>query len=346
MKTKRINGLDLAIGASIPLMLFFGFFLEIGMANESFSRDRFTWLFDGSVAVFLFYAGLTAGFSASLPSNLRSVRRYLVRRGVLFLFVGLLLSFLWPSNLFTTLGLVSLLGAVLILLQTSLLRTVIVLFFLASLYTYTFVQTSTDLAVLRLSKPEQVVQNILYEGYYAFLPWVVFFLSGMSFSRNPILHGTKHVPALALGGASIVAGLMVELLFSEGFFQTATKAVSPCPELSFASLLLPSFILVFIGIGIVSARLALARNTASSTSLVSRCFQFIAKTKYSLLLLQASAGILASLRLGAGESYAWTTLAVFTLVVLGISAGFLFLWVKRFGSGPVEQVLRAMVTKK
>lgn len=346
MKTKRINGLDLAIGVSIPLMLFFGFFLEIGMANDSFSRDRFTWLFDGSVAVFLFYAGLTAGFSASLPSNLRSVRRYLVRRGLLFVALGLLLSFFWPSNLFTTLGLVSLVGAVLILLQTSLLRAAIVLFFLASLYTYTFVQTSTELCVLHISRPEQCLTNILYQGYYAFLPWVVFFLAGMSFSRNPILHGTKHLPAMALAAISIIAGLMVELLFSKGFFQTATKAVSPWPDMSLGSLLLPSFVLVFIGIAILSARLALARNTGASTSLVSRGFQFIAKTKYSLLLMQASAGILADLRLQAGESYAWSTLAVFTLVVLAISIGFLFLWVKRFGSGPVEQVLRAMVTKK
>lgn len=344
MKTKRITGLDLAVGLLLPLIVYFGLHLDIGQGLSEFPREQFHLIFDGAVAIFMFINGLTTGFSAGINGNGASVQRYLVKRGLVFTALGGVVSIFWPSNLFLLFGTSSLAMALLLPLHSTILRFVAFALALYALYIYTLTDVTIALSVFSQGVPVGSIIHLLQNGYYAFVPWFVFMLFGFLFSRSQLHLETSARLRSLFGALLLLAALAIELVFEGNVLSvrqsTGGENITPL------HLTMASFFFAAHGLALFFVQFALKLNERWPASKSMSALKHYAKMKYSMLLAQATAGALAALLLGAGESFGMLTIVIFSLVVTLISALFAYVWSLRFAAGPVELVLRALTSKK
>lgn len=346
MKTKRITGLDLAVGMLLPLIVYYGLHLGIGQGRSEFRREQFHLIFDGAVAVFMFIHGLTTGFSAGINNNSGSVQRYLMKRGLVFIGIGVVLSWFWPTNLFLLLGTASLGLALILPLHSTIIRFVGFALALYALYLYTLTDVTILLDITSQDVPLGNLLHLWQTGYYAFVPWFVFMIFGFLFSRSQLHLETAARLRYVCGTILLVAAVLVELVFENNLLHV--RPVTRASETSLTPLhgVMATFFLAAHGLALFVIQFALTLNERWPASKAMAALKHYAKMKYSMLLAQAAAGALAALLLDDGESYGAVTIVIFSIVVTIISALFAYVWSLRFAAGPVELLLRAVTTRK
>ncbi len=346
MKTKRITGLDLAVGMLLPILVYFGLHLGIGQGRSEFPREQFHLIFDGAVAIFMFINGLTTGFSAGINGNSASVQRYLIKRGLVFTALGIVVSIFWPTNLFLIFGTASLALAFILPFHSTILRFVGFALALYALYIYTLTDITIALSVFSQEVPLGNLLHLWQTGYYAFVPWFVFMLFGFLFSRSSLHLESSARLRYLFGALLLVAALALELLFEGNVLTTRQLTSSRDASTTPLHLTMASFFFAAHGLALFFVQFALKLNERWPASKPMAALKHYAKMKYSMLLAQATAGALAALFLNDGESFGVLTIIIFSLVVTLISALFAYVWSLRFAAGPVELVLRALTTRK
>lgn len=346
MKTKRITGLDLAVGLLLPIIVYYGLSLGIGQGRSKFPREQFHLIFDGAVAIFMFINGLAAGFSAGVNRNSDAVQRYVLQRGVVFFALGLIVSLVWPSNLFLLSGSTSIVMAFMLQLHSTILRFIGFSLALYTIYIYTLTDVNVGLSVFHQNGLIGSLFHLWQNGYYAFVPWFIFMLFGFLFSRSPLHLESAARLRYILGAVLLVVALVSEFIFETNVF--TSRRILNADALNHTGLHLSMFSFLFAahGLALLFFQLTTQINARWPDAKVLAALKHYSKMKYSMLLAQATAGALAALLLDAGESFGALTIVIFSLVVTAISALFAYVWSLRFAAGPVELVLRALTTRK
>lgn len=345
MRVRRITGFDLIVACLLPIILYYSFHLGLGQNKAVFRRDQFHIVFDGAVAVFLFINGLTTGFATISGQSPRLMSKYLVRKGSLFLIMGLALSFVRVPDFFVLLGLSSLAAAVLIPLTSTLIRVFVTILLLVSFYLYFLTDGQINIAPFFGEQPIGFIKHFITSGYYAILPWMVFYFGGVLHSRRLIFRVERPDWATTVIGLILIGlALAVEVFLSSRFHRLTDDNSAPFP-VGHLHLLFPSFIIGAFGLAFILSNLALKLNRPSFNDRF-KVFKNFAKMKYSVLLALVIAGYFASLRIGPFENFGYRTIILFSLLVTGVTVIFSFIWLKKFSNGPVEMILRQLTPKK
>lgn len=346
MKVKRITGFDIAAGLLIPIALYYFFHLGIGQNKDSFRRDQFSLIFDGAVAAFVFLNGLTIGLSVAAGDGMKGVQKYLTRRGLVFIGIGCILDLTGMPHIFTLLGLLSLAASVFVPLSSLLIRVFTTVLLIIAFYFYFLTDIRINLDAFGGGSVLHFLSHHGVYGYYSLLSWAPFFLGGVLFSRR--LLDRRFKPGLGGAGRALLLvalGVLAEILLSERFPNLGGVAASPYPFMQPIQFLYPSFMLSAFGICLVIGNLS-SGTGGNSVLPFSGMLKNYGKLKYSILLAAVIGGWLASLLLTGIENYGYRTIALFTLLVWGITLLGSALWLRYFNAGPVEMLLRTIAPGK
>ncbi len=345
MRVRRITGFDLIVACLLPIILYYAFHLGLGQNKAVFRRDQFHIVFDGAVAVFLFINGLTTGFATISGQSPRLMSKYLVRKGIVFLILGMALSFIRVPDFFVLIGLCSIAASVLIPLTSTLIRVFVTVLLLVSFYLYFLTDGQINIAPFFGNQPMGFIKHFVSSGYYGVLPWMVFYFGGVLHSRRLIFRVERPDWATAvIGFVFIGLAIAIEWFLSDRFHRLTDSSSAPFP-VGHLHLLFPSFIIGAFGLAFILSNLALKLNRPSFNDRF-KVFKNFAKMKYSVLLALVVAGFFASLRIGSFENFGYRTIFLFSLLVTGVLIIFAHFWLKKFSNGPVEMVLRQLTPKK
>ena len=192
--TSRIIGLDVARALAITGMAWIHFALVLsanhfGSTTSGYILEN---ILDGRpAAMFMIIAGI--GISLRLNdkreiTQIRSIRKTLVRRGVFFLIVGFGVLIFWPGDILRVYGIAYLAAAC--HLTTSSVRIValislVVLSFLILIFVIPF-ETNWDFETMEYHHLWTIsggTLNLFYNGFRAVLPWVGLLFLGMLIGR-------------------------------------------------------------------------------------------------------------------------------------------------------------------
>lgn len=345
MALKRINGLDLAVAILLPFVIYYGYHLGLGQNKEAFRRDQLHLVFDGGVAVFIFVNGLTSGLSMASVRR-KKVRNYLFRKGLLLAVIGLLASFCKVPSIFMLLGLVSMASSQLVQLTSNLLRIFVGVLLGTSAWLYFLTDTKVDIAPLLRGADLHMIMHYAYTGYYAFLPWALFFIAGILHSRWILSRPSKSSKTgLVSGVVIILIGIGSETFFGNRFPMLGGEGSSPYPLMQPIQFLFPSFLITTFGTSLVVTHLAFRFNEFEQSKFLSAVHGF-ARMKYSVLAAAIAAGCLAELLLNHGSNFGHQTIALFTVMVCVITFVASIVWLRFFSNGPIEALLRVITPSR
>jgi hypothetical protein len=342
MKLKRVTGFDVAVALLVPVALYYIFHLGIGQNKGTFRRDQFNLIFDGAVAAFVFINGISLGLSMASGEYIDSTRRYFILRGLTFIGIGLLVDLSGMPHIFTLLGLLSIGASAFVPLSSSLLRVLTTVLLTIAFYFYFLTDIRINIeATQGTSVVHYLAHHTLY-GYYSLLSWAPFFVGGVLFSRQLLnRHFKPGLLGVKLSVVIVVIGVVVEILLSNRFPNLGGKSASPYPFMQLLQFLYPSFTITAFGLSLAIANLAVAVNEHSESRFKALLRNY-GKVKYSVLLAALIAGWFATLLLAGNQNFGYRTVALFTLVVWGISFAGTAVWLRYFSTGPVEMLLRAI----
>ena len=181
MKAPRIAGLDMANALALPGLILTSFVLVLTDVFTKTMVIEHDIIRDVWGCLFLFVSGMLVTITMhGARKRSRSKKKYFMRKGVVFLVLGLLFSLIWPVNLLIVLGIMFLAAPYFALLNSNILKSLMVLVFLAAVFMNQFGDISlrpTHLSV-ELVNPSTLLNylsNIGINGYYALIPWSGFF---------------------------------------------------------------------------------------------------------------------------------------------------------------------------
>lgn len=346
MKVKRITGFDIAAGLLIPVALYYFFHLGIGQNKDSFRRDQFNLIFDGAVAAFVFLNGLTIGLSVAGGDGINGMQKYLIRRGLVFVGIGCLLDLTGMPHIFTLLGLLSMAASAFVPLSSLLLRVFTTVLLIIAFYIYFLTDIRINVDPFGGGSAVHFLAHHGVYGYYSVLSWAPFFLGGVLFSRRLLDRHFK--PGWASAGRALTLaglGIIAEILLNERFPNLGGIAASPYPFMQAIQFLYPSFMLTAFGLCLVIGNLT-AGTGGKSTLQLAATLKDYGRLKYSVLMAATVGAWLASLLLSGIENFGYRTIALFTLLVWGITLLGSALWLRFFSAGPVEMLLRYIAPGK
>lgn len=346
MKIRRLSGFDLVIGITLPVIIYYTLHLGAGQNRDLFRRDQFHLILDGVIAIFLFTNGLTTGLAGQMNPSHRGLQRYLVGKGLLFCAFGVVTSFTRMPDIFMLLGLTSLTAALLLPLTSALIRVFNAAIFTLALYLYFLTDIRFELFPQGgIHNPIGYAKHFLFYGYYAFIPWSMFFFGGMLQARKlaerkPGSSGSE----LVIAGTFIAAAVIAEIFLSWRIPNLGGPGSAPFHMITHLHFLYPSFMLGAFGLCFAASHLAQKVNVVRGK----RQFELlnvIAKMKYSVLLATAATGYLTSFVIRPSENFGIRTIILLSVLVVLCTSLFGYLWSKKFASGPVEYLLRLLSPK-
>lgn len=342
MKLKRVTGFDVAVAMLVPLTLYYLFHLGIGQNKGTFRRDQLNLIFDGAVAAIVFLNGITVGLSMVSGEHMSSIRRYFILRGLAFLIIGLLVDLSGMPHIFTLMGLLSIGASAFAPLSSSLLRVLTTVLLTTAFYFYFLTDIRINVSAINETSVVHYLAHHCVYGYYSLLSWAPFFVGGVLFSRQLLnRHFKSGWSGVQRSSLIILVGILAEVMLSHRFPNLGGQGASPYPFMQALQFLYPSFTITAFGLSLVIANLAVAINEHSE-SYVKALLRNYGKVKYSVLLAALVAGWLATFLLAGNQNFGYRTVALFTLLVWGITFAGSAVWLRFFSTGPVEMLLRAI----
>lgn len=340
MRPPKITGMDLVIATFLPFVIYYGNFLDLGQNRDVFPRQQFHLIFDGTIGVFLFSNAVSTGMAISKRSGLEALQIYLAKRGLFFILIGIALSFIWPSNLFMLLGGCAILSALVIPLNSTF------LFFLGAIVSLGAISLSHfgDLLIYLSpwtgNSPMSLVNHFLKNGHYALLPWFLFWIVGLIYSRGDFFTKKGKDLRSFMGVILLIIGGFIEFFFEYVLSGGTSASNHPFNRSSILDLHLPSFLVAASGLIIIVFNLIMKFNERVESGTLITALRFFGKMKYSVLLAQAIVGGMISFRLTGLETYGCASIIAMTVSGTILSIIVSYFWTKRFGLGPVEKVLK------
>lgn len=153
------------------------------------SHHKYSFCLDFFPAFFLFINGFAVSLSLrNHKVSSRKIMSFLRKRGFIIGLIGLLFVGIWPMNLLFFCGIIYLFGSLvaqwnnntLFIVIMVLLAASMALLYAGSTHHITYKNFSFDKGVY------SIIGFVFFNGYFSFLPWIVFFLAGLLFGREDV----------------------------------------------------------------------------------------------------------------------------------------------------------------
>ncbi len=335
--------MDLVIAAVLPFVIYYGIFLDLGQNREVFPRQQLHLLLDGSVGALLFSAAVSTGMSITTGNGLKALQKYLVKRGVFFLILGALLSFIWPTNLFMLLGGCSLISALVLPLNSTFLFFIGAIVSLGAIIMSQFGDLMIHLSPWKGKFPMSLINHFLKNGPYALMPWFYFWIIGLIYSRGDFFSKRGKDLRSFLGIALIILGAFLEFFFENILLGGTSASNHPFNRSSIFDMHLPSFLVAATGLIIIVFNFLMKLNDKLQPGILITALRYFGKMKYSVLLAQGVVGGILGLKLIGLETFGLGSIIGMAVIGTTLSIIVSYFWTKRFGLGPVEKVLKMLI---
>jgi hypothetical protein len=287
-RSNGIMGIDFGYAVALLGTMISGCVFSVGDRLTMLSHEHYYALFDFFPALFFFLNGVKLSLTMrDRRVSMRKLLSYVAKRGGILLTIGFVFIGIWPLNLFVPCGLFFLVAPVFAQWNNVIIRILAVASALiAIMIINTDVETFPLYSGFQLqgSGMRELVAFLLFNGYYSFLPWFVFFLVGFDYGRTDIRPKGLFPPSSFVAIALIAVGIFIEM--------QCHKLYNPIDELNSLrifpfslKLFIPSFIVMMAGICILFVNTSVFLLRRYSGKLV-KPITSISGSKYSIYAVQ------------------------------------------------------------
>jgi hypothetical protein len=291
-KSNRLIGIDLSytialLGTVFYIYLFATnrFAIRAGVLSHSWNILAL----DFFPALFFFLNGTTISLTMrDRKVSSRKMLSYLIKRGMFLLVMGLAVCYIWPMNVFVTIGLFYALAPNIVQWNNAILRFLIIAgLFMAHGLLYLHVPNSIGFKL-----PEMHGGGLIdltgfafFNGYFSVLPWMLFFIAGLIFGRGEIRPRGWLPPSSLIGIAIIVFGAFLQFILVKKD-DTFLDLMRFDNFLMNFRLLMPAFFCIAIGASVVLINASNYFFKVFELRKVVKYASLISSMKYSILLFQ------------------------------------------------------------
>jgi hypothetical protein len=343
-------GIDASYVLALMGTIFMAIFFVVGNKTSSLQEGEGTTYFvflDFFPAMLVFMSGYT--FSIKMRDRKTSSRSKLsnsARKGSLMFFVGLLFVGNWPVNMFIALGMFYMAASLLGQMGNFMLRTLAVVCLMISV-----ICINLEVDPMPLYGPLQLqgagvrefVAYFLFNGYYSFLPWFVFFLAGMVFGRGNIRPNGWFPPSSFVGLGLMLLSILAEMYSKTLYSPISASNVPGIYPLNIRNFV-PSFVLLEVGMSVVMVNSLnyLFRKTRNRR--LSDGLRKLVEARYSVYLTMLLAGSI-MLGLFSVTVFSQSYLLLLMDVIVCIACAYaMLLWKRNLTAKPPMEWLISRVT--
>lgn len=343
-RSSSILGIDFAYAIAIVGTVVVSMSMIVGEMTEMLTHVDYFLILDFFPALFFFLNGTTVALSMrDKRVSRRRLLSYLGKRGSVLMIAGLIFLRIWPMNVFFMVGILFMIAPMLVEWSNLVLRMLIVLIALCGvLLINTDVHTFPLYSSLQLqdSGLKELFAWLLFNGYYAFIPFSVFFIAGIMYGRGEMRMRGILPPGSIVSILMMAAGFVVQR-YAMQIANPEEMNVAPQPFPLNVKLMLPAFIIFTLG------ALHLFMNTSiyifrkGMPDPYKSIVQLIAGAKYSIYLFQLIIGfiVLSIFNLIIFQDRA--VLGVFNAVVIIFCVWFVRLWKSKLDeTPPMERIIK------
>lgn len=352
MRIPRIAGVDLAYAVSLFAIIAFSLAIVLTGSTSNMSGIHFDILRDTFAAIYLFLSGLTISILAqSVEKSLSKLTRFLIQRGLFFTLSGLILSFLWPIDILITLGICTLVCPLLLVVNSSFLRFFALSIGLITLVigSFTDLILSTEVLDTSVGFSELIIDSVLYiliSSYYSILPWAMFFIVGIMYSRQDFLNKKNATRSVFWAIMAVLIGAGIELITFEFFnIFTSLQGKDVVPFNFILPVYLPGFLIMAWGLCIIFLNTCIWINNQLIGWKSFHILRQIGSMRHTFYYLHFLVGGIAMSLLEVIDMDHKKFIALLVTGYLVFCIIFTKLWKNRFRLGPVEWVMDRLSNK-
>jgi hypothetical protein len=341
----RLIGIDVSYAIAILGCIMYAYFFTMGdKVQSALSHSRFNIVMDCFPALFFFLNGFTVSLTMrDRRISSRKLLSYLGKRGSILLLIGLCFVVVWPMNILVASGLMYFAAPFVaqwnnVLLRIFTLLTVVL--GITLLYVDVPTHTAYSLPTLEGGEIYNALGFVLFNGYYAVLPWFSFFFAGLLYGRSEIR------PRGILPPSSILAVMMIVASF---FINRFAKKIDTDitllqrSDLFFLNirLLFPAFVVFAIGVSILTLNTSIYAFRSIQNKRFLRTVQTISSQKYSVILWHMIVGTITLLATNVQFFSKKIALLMYVVMAISLTLYLTFFWKKHVSEqGPIEWLIK------
>lgn len=205
----RIEGFDLARAIAVMGMVVVNFdaMMQIEVYPMEWMGVAVNFIFGRAATVFVMLAGVSLSLMAGKRTNRigePGMKSYLIKRCILLLLMGTVLSFWWEADILHFYALFIIIGTWIVDCSTRMLKRLTLAAALISIPVCAALTVTYDLTdgipfVNDQHWSVQLLFDYLTSRYYAFFPWIAFFLFGILLGRSERANGPNYRRWAAVG---------------------------------------------------------------------------------------------------------------------------------------------------
>jgi hypothetical protein len=304
-------------------------------------------LIDWIPACFLFVIGITLSLQhRNKEVSSEKIRMNSLRKGFLFLAIGLIFSPMWSMDIFIILGVSYIIGSMIFQWEMMLLNVVVIaLLFLGLVLINLDVRVFYHYSLLDLQESDfsELTSFIAFNGYYSVVPWVGFFVAGMAFGKGQIKPKGWFPPTTFIGIGLILVSLLTqrycEALYDNVWMPSKSHFL-PVKWTMFQ----PAFVFFAIGLSWILVNISNYIFTFVDNETFKARLRAMSKTKYSFLfittflatIVMALSNVTGTLPLALSDPF---RVFIYLLFIILITNWINSTWVKKVNKYPMIEWL-------
>jgi hypothetical protein len=343
-RNSSILGIDFGYAVATLGVIATSVTMIVGEKTELLSHVDYFVLLDFFPALFFFLNGTTVALSMrDKRVSRRRLLSYLGKRGSVLMLTGLIFIGQWPMNLFFLSGIFFIVSPFLSQWSNLVLRMGMVILTLLGVWLINSdVHTYPLYSGFQLqgSGVKELLSWVLFNGYYSFLPYSVFFVSGMIFGRGD-MRPRGWIPPSSLLAVVLIAGGIVLQRYANTIVNPEEIEIVPQPFPLNIKLLFPAFVLVMLGATWLFMNLSVYGFRKGAPEWFKGFIQMVSGGKYSIYLFQLLLGAIVLSIFNLIIFKEKIVLAGFVFVLMAFCMWFLRLWKNKLDeTPPMESIIK------
>lgn len=336
----RLEGLDFARFLAFLGMVLVNFHIVMGEEGGAAWANAFLLIFEGkAAATFVMLAGIGLGFATRPGRN--GFTSVILKRAAFLFVAGLLNSLIFPADILHYYAVYFAVALLFVRASTKILvgiAFVLPFIFVAMLLVFNY-DTGWNWDTLTYSDFFEFpgfVRNLFFNGWHPVIPWMSFFFVGMIVARSDLSSVRNQTKMIIVGASSLLiayaySGLIGPMLGAEMADLVTLLPVPPMPQ----------YILAGAGAGLLVISCSLFMFRAEWVKVL-RPFVLTGRQALTLYILHIllGMGVLEALGLIGGQP---SENAIFaSLIFVGFSVVYAWIWQSFSKTGPVEWIMRRL----
>lgn len=343
-RNSSILGIDFGYALATLGVMATSVTMIVGEKTELLTHVDYFILLDFFPALFFFLNGTTVALSMrDKRVSRRRLLSYLGKRGSVLMLAGLLFIGQWPMNLFFLSGIFFIISPFLSQWSNLVLRMGMVFLALIGVWLINGdVHTYPLYSGFQLqgSGLKELFSWILFNGYYSFLPYSIFFIAGITFGRGDMRPRGWLPPSSLVSVALIAAGIVLHR-YANTIVNPEDVEIVPQPFPLNLKLLFPAFVLVMIGATWLFMNLSVYGFRKGAPDWFKSFIQLVAGGKYSIYLFQLIVGMIVLSIFNLIIFKERLVLTGFVVALITFCIWFLRLWKNKLDeTPPMERIIK------